>query len=387
MNSRSLQRGTWIAITVILLAGLYWLDQNNGGPASMLSRCNFLLSRANSHAADVLIVGSSRTGVALDPIAIQHMLAPAAGIQETTVERLAIGHNPLRLNHALLENYLANRGAPGALVLEVTFMTQRSVDRLARFNFAITPEQYIFRRDANLLSFRQLLALPSVAMPYSEGESWLNLWRYRLRGVVLRAGALAYEFLRRPGDQWSGSACSLSDWTREPEWPEDFAFSYDSFKPDAPLNEIIARLEEEMARTAKARSPKDRQAGTAEPSVYPYDFSAPYRSGEVALLRSMGNMASAHNIPVILVPLPLYGYRVDSLELEAFAGALPGRIQVFDVYGQVQADLDEFWYDDAHIKSYPAGALTSALMAPRAHGSANCPDTPTRSTGWVSGWR
>jgi hypothetical protein len=42
---------------------------------------------------------------------------------------------------------------------------------------------------------------------------------------------------------------------------------------------------------------------------------------------------------------------------------LPMQSHVFDLYGKVQCDLDKFWYDDGHIEVYPAGALTTAILA------------------------
>jgi len=362
LNARLLQRGLWLSLTATLIFALYWLDQNRGGPASMLSRCSLLLSEATAPAADVLIIGSSRSGVALDPLAMRNMLAHGLNASTPNVERIALGHNPLRLNHALLENYLDQRGAPQVLALEITFMTQRSIDRLAQRGLAIAPEQYIFRRDLNLMTFRQILQMPAVAMPYSQGEGLLNRWRFRLRGIALRAGALVYEFLRRPGERWQLDACERADWTREPEWPDDFAFSYGDFEPDATPDQAINELETFMQDAAPDRSLKEWQELASDQQNYPYDFDQPYRAGEVTLLTSMVKMAAQRGVPVVLIPLPLYGFSVDTEELRSFARSLPGRTQVFDLYGQIRADLNKFWYDDGHVELHPAGALTAALL-------------------------
>jgi len=362
LKSGVTHRGLWLGVTATLIFALYWLDLNRGGPASMLSRCNLLLSKEAAAPSDVLIVGSSRTGVALDPVAIQNMLKNAPEVTEPGVERIALGHNPLRLNHALLENYLTQRGAPRALVLEITFMTQRSVDRLAQRRKAIAPEHYLFRRDLNLMTFAQILQMPAVAMPYTEDESTLNLWRFRLRGVVLRAGALVYEFLRKPGESWQADSCERTDWIREPEWPDDFAFSYGDFETEATPGQAIDIIETAMAETAVERSLKDWQQPAGQSRTYPYDFDQPYRAGEVALLTSMLELAARYNVPVILLPLPLYGFEIDTEQLQAFARHAPGTSQVFDLYGQVNADLSKFWYDDGHLELRPAAALTSALL-------------------------
>ncbi len=356
-------RGLWLAATAGLIAGLLWLDHNRGGPASMLSRCNLLLTRSAAPPADVLIVGSSRSGTALDPIAMRGMLAHAVTGPAPTVERIALGHSPLRASHALLENYLDTRGAPRVIALEIMFMTRRSVDRLAQRGQETSPEHYIFRRDLNLMTFEQILTLPAVAMPFSERESMLNRWRFRLRGVVLRAGALAYQFFRRPAENWRLDACDEATWTTEPAWPPDFAFSYGEFEADAPPDDVIPALESVMARSAPQRALKPWQAGVQAGQRYPYDFGAPYRQGEVVLLRSMLGRASNHGVPVVLLPMPLYGYTSGADDLRELADTIATRAHVFDLYGQVQAELDKFWYDDGHIEVYPAGALTTAILA------------------------
>jgi hypothetical protein len=358
-----INRALWLAATAALVLGLLWLDQHRGGPASALSRCNLSLSRSGVPPADVLIIGGSRSGAALDPIAMQGMLAYTFADARPKVERIALGHNPLRASHALLENYLQTRGTPRVIVLEVMFMTQRSINRLAKRGLSLPPERYIFRRDLNLMTFGQILSLPSVAMPFTEGEGPINRWQFRLRGAVLRAGALAYQFVRRPTESWRRRACDRDAWIREPEWPEDFAFSYGDFRPDGPPGKVIEALEAVMADIASDRELKPWQAGVRQGQRYPYDIGTPYREGEIAILRSMLETASRYGIPVVLLPLPLYGYTAGADDLKLLADMLPGRGHVFDLYGHVRADLDKFWYDDGHIEVYPAGALTTAILA------------------------
>ena len=356
-------RGLWLAATAGLLALLLWLDQNRGGPASMLSRCNLLLSRSEAPAADVLIVGSSRSGTAVDPQAMERMLAHAFDGAAPKVERIALGHNPLRATHALLENYLHARGAPQVIALEIMFMTRRSADRIAQSVNGVSPENYIFRRDLNLMTFEQILSQPAVAMPFTEGEGWFNKWRFRVRGVVLRAGALIYQFLRRPTERWRLSECNRAEWTKEPTWPADFAFSYGDYEPDAPPGDLIEPLEAVLVEDAAHRTLKPWQAGIAKDQRYPYDFEESYRQGEVVLLSSMLELASRYGVQVVLLPLPLFGHRPSADDLHVLVEMLPMQSHVFDLYGTVQCDLDKFWYDDGHIEVYPAGALTTAILA------------------------
>ncbi|MEO1246722.1 MAG: hypothetical protein AAFX56_13665 [Pseudomonadota bacterium] len=328
-----------------------------------MSRCNLLLSRNDAPPADVLIVGSSRSGVALDAPAMQIMLEREVPGASVNVERLALGNNPLRVNHALLENYLELRGAPRVVVLEIMFMTQRSVERLQHIGLETTPEHYIFQRDINLMSYGQIMRLPSVAMPFTEDEGWLNRLRFRLRGTVLRTGALIYQFARKPGERWDLASCDKSDWTREPSWPASFSFRHGDFDSNMPLAETMASLEKAMSDRAAGMGLKPWQKDVATGGQYPYDFASPYRQGEVALLDSMLEMTAKQNIPVVLLPLPLYGYEVGREDLGQLSARLPDKTQILNVYGQVRGELDKFWYDDGHIEAYPAGALTTAIVA------------------------
>ena len=357
------------AARVIALAGsaaliicLLWLDGNRAGPANAMARCNLLLSRTAEPAAEILVVGSSRTGVALDPVVMQRLLSTELG-RPVRVDRLSMGYNPLRAMSGLLENYLAARGVPRVVVLEIMFMTERSVDRLAQRGLALAPEDYIYRRDVNLLDFGQLLAQPSVAMPFTTGESVFDLWSHRLRGLALRAGALVYQALRDPERDWTLSTCGREDWVREAVWPSEFAFSYGEFEPLTRLDELIEALESEVAREARKREFQHWQLESLPDLPYPYDFEATYRRGEVRLLHSMIGSILDRGAEIVLLPLPLYGYDLDLAELEGLGTRYGQSVRFFDLYGDVGVDFGPLWYDDAHVALSPVGKLTTALMA------------------------
>ena len=331
-----------------------------------MARCNLLLSQASEPAADVLIIGSSRTGAALDPVAMERILSVELR-RRVSVERLSLGHSPLRAMNGLLENYLELRGAPSVAVLEVMFMTDRSFNRLAQRRFPAAPEDYMYLRDVNLLrfEFEQLLGQSSVAMPFTRSEGVLNLWSQRLKGVLLRLGALIYQAVRHPKQDWALSACTRQDWRWEAGWPPDFAFSYGEFEPATDVASLIEDSEANVARTAEAHPLSDWQLGFPDGLVYPYDFEAEYRQGEVSILSAMIERLIDQGVEVLLLPLPLYGYELDHAELLEFASRFPGRTSLFDLYGAITVNFDSLWYDDGHIERSPVGQLTTALMARR----------------------
>ena len=239
------------------------------------------------------------------------------------------------------------------------------IDRLAERGLALAPENYLYRRDVNLLDFEQLLAQPAVAMPFTTGEGVFNLWSQRLRGVVLRTGALIYQAARDPMQEWNLSDCTREAWTREAVWPSDFAFSYGEFEPDIELAGLVEALEAEVARQAEVRELRDWQSNIPEGTVYPYDFEAAWRRGEVDILESMIRHALAHDSEVVLLALPLYAYELDRAELHDFVSRFGDKVQLFDLHGAVEADFAPLWYDDAHVERSPVGRLTTAVMAQR----------------------
>ena len=303
-------------------------------------------------------------GVALDPLAMERILTAELG-RRVRVDRLSLGHNPLRAMSALLENYLDARGPPKVVALEIMFMTERSIKRLAQRDLALAPEDYIYLRDVNILRFQQLLSQTSVAMPFTKSESVLTLWNQRLKGLVLRSGALVYQALREPRQEWNLTACTREDWKREAAWPSDFAFSYGEFEPDSDLASLIEVLEMEVAQEASAHTLEQWQSNFPANIVYPYEFKAHHRRGEVSILVSMIERILDQGAEVILLPLSLYGYELDHADLLDFRSRFSQKTHLFDLYGQVAANFDSLWYDDAHVERSPVGKLTTALMARR----------------------
>jgi len=357
------QRLVWLMATAGLVAGLLALDAFRGGPATPLSRCNLALSRSAAAPADVLVVGSSRTGTAIDPVAMQGMLGAEPGLDEPTVERLALGSSPLRANVALLENYLAGRGDPEVIVFEISFLTDRGIDRIDELDSGLSADAVLFRRDVNLMRYHQLLTTPAVAMPFTENETAVNRLRYALRGTVLRTGALVYQLAREPTARFSVDDCDPEAWTREPSWPDDFAFSWGTTDDAGRPAEHVEALRADAAAGAAAGELEEWQVGVPTERRYPYDVDEPYRAGEMALLDRAVGLAAERDIPVVLLPLAVYGSRAGAEDVASLEARFGGDAQVYDVYGATGVDLSTFWYDDAHLEVAVAGELTTALLA------------------------
>lgn len=358
----SYSRIVWVLTAVAVAASLLWLDAHRAGPASELSTCNLALSRSDAPPADVLVVGSSRTGVAIDPVAMQAML-DAAGLDDPTVERIAIGRNPLRANSALIENYLRNRGAPAVIVLELSFLTERTVERIGQISPGTSADTFLYRRDVNLIDFGQITTTPAVARPFSAPESSLNRLRYGLEGVMSRIGALAYQLASEPGGAISADDCTKELWTREVEWPADFAFSWDDAETVAPPADRISALRTQIAQDAPGRELKPWQLEAATGIEYPYDFDEQYRLGEMRLLDEVVDRAATEGVPVVLLPMTVYGTKPNSNDLDQLSERFGDDARVFDLYASVGVDLSTYWYDDAHLEVGAATELTTAALA------------------------
>lgn len=362
MTRASVERLAWLVATAGLLAGLLWLDGARGGPASELSRCNLGLTRSSEPAADVLVVGSSRTGAAIDPVAMADMLA-AAGVDGASVDRIALGRNPLRANVGLLDNYLSNRGTPSLIAFEISFLTDRSVGRIDDLGSGDSADAFLYRRDVNLLDYDQIATAPAVARPFTESESALNRARFALEGLITRSGALVYQLASEPGTDFSAEHCEKDDWTRQPEWPADFAFSWDDASAVGPPADRIESLRAAIAAEAPGRELRPWQRQVATGQRYPYDVDAPYRTGEMRLLAEAVEQASDHGVPVVLLPMTLYGTAPDPEDVRALEERFEGQAVVFDIYDAAGVDLSTYWYDDAHLEVGIAGELTTALLA------------------------
>lgn len=349
---------------VLILGLLAALDRTRGGPATPLTRCNILLARDDRPAADVLVVGSSRSGVALDPVGLQDLLSGEVP-GDPTVERLALGNITPRLAHALLETYIAERGMPKVITLETVFIMPRTVNRLSAVAGGKPSEHYLLARDANVMSFGQLISQPAVAMPYTEDEDMATLWQVRLRGVVLRAGALLYQFAKAPFEDWRFGACDRETITREENWTSEFAFTYGDHSFAGPIAVERDRLVAELDDAAVGRALKDWQQNTPAGRTYPFDFEASYRQGELNYFLDMARMATDGGARVLVLPMLLYGYEADPADMSALAAALPEGSVIFDIYAATGTDFSRFWWDDAHVEREPAGALMTTVLAAR----------------------
>lgn len=352
-------------LTVVSLSAfLIVLDNTRAGPVTDLEKCAILLSLSPENAAEVLVIGSSRTGVAIDPVAMQDMLRQDHAGHAPSVERIAIPVSPLRPSAALLENYIRNRGIPEVVIYEPAFLSRRSVRNLEDNHGKKNAEQYIFTRDMSILDYRQILSQPSVAMPFSNNENIFFRIHLVIRGILIRSGMLIYEFFHRPLRAWDISDCDEEDWRQGGMvWPDDFQFSYASSRHSVTSAEVLSAMTNSLKQQSLLRPLADWQAvHNGEDVFYSYDFESDYRAGELRIFETVVKLAKENDIDLIVQPLTLYGTPISEQDRSYLQG-LGDNIFLFDLYAEAGGILDRFWYNPAHVLPDPAGIYTTALTA------------------------
>lgn len=103
-------------VAVGVLAGLYWA----GARAETYSldavfHCNRALTQLDQPAADILFVGNSQTGAAIDTKYVADLVDPSG---KTRVEKLAIVQGHIVAVRMTLDDYVEHRGAPKLIVLQ-----------------------------------------------------------------------------------------------------------------------------------------------------------------------------------------------------------------------------------------------------------------------------
>ena len=367
MSAGVRHRLLWLGALVALVATLGWFDRAGNGLADTLHACNLALSRSPDPAADVVVLGSSRTGVSIDHVAMASML-DAAGVAGDrgeggpSVDRIALARSPIRAQVALLENYLEKPGSPDVIVFEIGFVNPRNVELFDGADSGLAPDRFILRRDLDLMTYRQIWRTPAVGLPYTGSEGRIALWQHRTRGVVRRSGALLSRLLNEPRYRLGLDNCETSDFLRADDWPTDFSYIHGQTDSGAAPAERVAVARADIASESSSRQPEEWQI-VDELDAYPYDVAEPYRAGEMALLDRAIELAAERDIPIVLLPMTLFDQRIAADDLDRLNERLGDRGAVFDVYRAAGDDLTTYWYDDAHLEPGPATELVTALLA------------------------
>lgn len=277
--------------------------------------------RSDEPAANILFLGSSRMGAAIDLVYIQNQMALHLDDPDITVERLAILSSWPTQYSTLIREYVANRGAPDLVIFLPTYaVTDKSI-------FHGTP---LFNERTEMMA--DLGTLSDVQARFLENDnkpSWKRLsqagwnstperWLYRTTNYIL--SALKYPLDTLTGEQNHCSPSRKDSLARRKVWPYNVVTD---------VNEPFSNPD------AKLMSPENiLLAEEVSGNHLPFDPRDPVRRFEAAEIRDVVDIFHAEGTVVYFTIIPSFG------RTEVFPDTLAG--------------LNEVFPDVPFIDSYPA---------------------------------
>lgn len=340
-----LVRVAWLCVVAAIPAALAWANRHAGGVVPAEVSCAFAASRTDDPPADVVLFGSSRTGTALDPRAIEGMLNARADTSPVTVDRLNITGPDMLATMSLLERYLESRGAPRVVVAEVMLkLKQRKRpprrSLYGRRHFSLLPYEHLFR-------YRDLV---------HDGDPGLDAGLAKFHYAYARTVALVHGLARDPlGRHWDSSRCSAGDRTRNGVW------SLGQRDHLAPPARQIALERDYLAGLPRITDNRDWSWGANGPEIADYDIHADDRVPAVAMMRQLVDRGREHGFEVVFVPLVNYASTVADEDRRFFL-SLGGNVHWADLYAEAGDILEANWRDPLHVHTR-ASTLVSAYLA------------------------
>lgn len=89
-------------------------------PAEQSTYCAFDFARLKEPPADILVMGTSRSGRGIDPVYVEKQIKEMTG-KDIAVQRLSLAEADIAGMHLLSLEYLRSHGAPKTLVLQVAY--------------------------------------------------------------------------------------------------------------------------------------------------------------------------------------------------------------------------------------------------------------------------
>lgn len=181
---------------IVLLLGIASVNLTAMNFATLpVHRCVAWQARVQEPAADVLFIGTSRTGAGIDPAYIASALSDKRG-ENLAVDRLITWRSDMVHLNLMARDYLDNRGAPKVVVIELTYLPMAERGRQDLHALELEPRSYQFA------SSRQLSGLVS-DLNGSDGLSFTKGEMAFVAGFASNkfAGSF-YHFIRQPLGLW-----------------------------------------------------------------------------------------------------------------------------------------------------------------------------------------
>ena len=326
-------------LALIFVPSYNWLRAGRV-PGRYLNRCQAEIFRRDKPAADLLLIGASRTGFAIDEAILDLRLA-SDGSHHT--EKMVLLGNAESDSNMGLRTYLRERGAPETLGIEVLITRVAGDSAPGRYGAALTGRSYALYGASAYSGYLGGLIDNEVVGP---GDVYARSYfpsPLKFFFEHLQIGFdNAFRKLGKAIDPMNGCERTVI-----PAWGPVAARPYNESTPQ-PSDEKIERLKKDSGR------------------YVPVNVDSRRASGEVAVMRDMVRIARDAGVKnVFFYYFPSFGETPDIINLDRIAELVPVDA-VFDarpvVSDPAKPGLDLQYKDRAHLNKYAAYEVTLAFV-------------------------
>lgn len=341
-----------LALAVILIPSTRVL-QSASLPDLNYLLCQTHIIKSDSPPTDAVFFGSSRTGAAVDAVAI----AGAFTGNFITAEKVVYTKGSEFDRDLAYRTYVEHRGVPRVLALEMSF--ERYTDRVEDEGSLLRPTGR-----SNTLFDTEVYARLISSLRDRGDASLTDLY---VTSTLQSTGGFFFDRLGVGADQALRSPDMAFFPTDECKW---------KFKPRKG-RWVVGNTKPFIEANAELPSRKKQERWTRRSlTSRPLDFDDPWTQQEILLLRDLVDTAYADGVEtVILYYFPSFGEAADVIDLRGLQDRLPDAV-IFDgrqVLNDPQRPSLAFQYNDAnHLNKFAAYEVSVALaaMAETGEGSA-----------------
>lgn len=327
-----------VALALIVVPSYSWLRAGHV-PGKYVNRCQARIFEEDQPAADLLLIGASRTGFGIDNDLVDLRLSN--DVEHRTEKIVLLGNAESDANMAL-RTYLRERGAPKSLGIEILITRTAGDSADARLGANLTNRSYaLFGADAyggylGAMVDRDVVGLADV-YARSHMPSPVKFFFEHLQ--------IGFDNAYRNLDQ---AIDPLGDCAKTvlPVWGPVAAAPYTDTSP-RPSDRKIANLTKDSAR------------------YIPINLDSRRASGEIAVMRDIAAVARQAGVRnIFFYYFPSFGEPSDVIDLQRVSELVPGT-GMFDarpvVSDPTKPGLDLQYQDRAHLTKYAAYEVTVAF--------------------------
>ena len=332
-------------IPLVWIAGLVSLavvgSFSRSFPLDQSIECVYQMADLDAPAADILFLGSSRTGRGIDPVYVQDRLATEHGM-DSSVERIALPGSFAQQYRPVLQSYLDVRGAPDVLFLQVLYNFRP--ERQSHIDIPINPGQNLaFATLGEVVDIHRTAVLnPGDALvPRWLDREYLNL----PASLLARFELTVFAALKLPVHMVQGRRTACKDEIM--------------FRHNHPIR-LFGDLSDDIEFVPETTQQRTKRAANEKVTdgYLPIDPSAPWRAFENQQMQKVIDIATQAGSTVVLYYLPALGeeHFPETVEQD-FATLFPQTplIHPMSLYDGPQAkEIAVSYYDTHHFDKYGA---------------------------------